>query len=249
MYYDPQVEHIAREGYTMTPGVEEVEEEEEQTVKNTHARQRVNNLALVAEEHIRGWSVGRRFFVGEEVYIRPSDPHKEKWQDKDTNLKQKNSEGTSSSSSSSSSSPATTAATAAEATSDTQGLLWSEGRLGGLARVRAWKRCGRGGSSVSGWHRGKQIMASSPWRIEDEDASILLLQEDGSTGLDLSFATSIFLLDNIRDPALENQIISRAHRMGAKGPVEVTLLLANEIEKFEKLEDMKVASASEKSSK
>ena len=48
-------------------------------------------------------------------------------------------------------------------------------------------------------------------------------------GLDLSFATHIFLLDQLRDPALENQIISRAHRMGAKGPVDVTLLLANEV--------------------
>ena len=64
--------------------------------------------------------------------------------------------------------------------------------------------------------------------MEDEDASILLLQEDGSTGLDLSFATHLFLLDTIRDPALESQIISRAHRMGAKGPVHITLLLANQ---------------------
>ena len=55
-----------------------------------------------------------------------------------------------------------------------------------------------------------------------------MLQEDGSTGLDLSFATHLFLLDQIRDPALESQIISRAHRMGATGPVEVTLLLANQ---------------------
>jgi hypothetical protein len=46
----------------------------------------------------------------------------------------------------------------------------------------------------------------------------------GSTGLDLSFATHIFLLERIKDPALHNQIISRAHRMGATGPVEVTLI-------------------------
>ena len=55
-------------------------------------------------------------------------------------------------------------------------------------------------------------MARIPWEIEDEDASILLLHEDGSHGLDLSFTTHIFLLDRITDPALENQIISRAHR-------------------------------------
>ena len=56
-----------------------------------------------------------------------------------------------------------------------------------------------------------------PWIIEDEDASILLLQEDGSTGLDLSFATHLFLLDQIRDPALEARS-SPVHRMGATGP-------------------------------
>jgi SNF2 family DNA or RNA helicase len=52
----------------------------------------------------------------------------------------------------------------------------------------------------------------------------MLLKEDGSTGLDLSFATHIFLLERIKDPALRNQIVSRAHRMGATGPVEVQLL-------------------------
>ena len=42
--------------------------------------------------------------------------------------------------------------------------------------------------------------------------------------MDLSFATHIFLLERIKDPALHNQIVSRAHRMGATGPVEVTLI-------------------------
>lgn len=99
--------------------------------------------------------------------------------------------------------------------------------MGGHARVRAWKKCGSG-SGQNGWHRGHHILESSPWIVEDEDASVLLLQEDGSTGLDLSFATHLFLLDTVRDPALESQIISRAHRMGAKGPVHITLLLANQ---------------------
>lgn len=43
-------------------------------------------------------------------------------------------------------------------------------------------------------------------------------------GLDLSFATHIFLLERIHNPALRNQIISRAHRMGATGSVNVILL-------------------------
>ena len=33
------------------------------------------------------------------------------------------------------------------------------------------------------------------------------MEEDGSTGLDLSFVTHIFLLDRIKDPALEMQVI------------------------------------------
>lgn len=57
--------------------------------------------------------------------------------------------------------------------------------------------------------------------MEEEDASVLMLSPDGSAGLDLSFATHLFLLEAIGDPALENQVVSRAHRMGALGPVHV----------------------------
>lgn len=65
---------------------------------------------------------------------------------------------------------------------------------------------------------------------------------DGSHGLDLSFVTRIFLLERIKDKALQEQIISRANRMGATGtaiqlfpiflhstilgPVHVTTVLA-----------------------
>ena len=40
------------------------------------------------------------------------------------------------------------------------------------------------------------------WTVEEEEASVLILPEDGSTGLDLSFSTNIFLLEKIKDPAL-----------------------------------------------
>ncbi len=90
------------------------------------------------------------------------------------------------------------------------------------------------GAGHNGWHAGQHILKETKYKCENEDASVLLLQEDGSTGLDLSFATHIFLLDQLRDPSLENQIISRAHRMGATGPVEVVLLLANEVIEREK---------------
>ena len=108
-------------------------------------------------------------------------------------------------------------------------LLWRDGVLGGLARVRYWKTCGRMGGS-SGFHKGLDILDEQPWATADEEASVLLLQEDGHTGLDLSFATHIVLLNQVSDGAIEEQIVSRAYRMGAKGPVRVILLLANEDE-------------------
>ena len=43
----------------------------------------------------------------------------------------------------------------------------------------------------------------------------LMLCEDGSHGLDLSFVTHLYLVHRIRDPALLSQVVSRAHRMGA----------------------------------
>ena len=83
-------------------------------------------------------------------------------------------------------------------------------------------RCGGKGAHTN-WH-GDRILQRAPWCVNDEDASILLLPADGSTGLDLSFATHLFMLERIKDPALESQIVSRAHRMGATGPVQVQLL-------------------------
>jgi len=107
-------------------------------------------------------------------------------------------------------------------------LLWRRGVLGGLARLRFWQRCGKTGGT-NGFHNGVDILDDQKWQVLNEDASILLLQEDGSTGLDLSFATHIVLLNRISDPALEDQIISRANRIGATGPVKVITLLANEV--------------------
>ena len=91
-----------------------------------------------------------------------------------------------------------------------------------MARIISWQKCG-GKPGHSNWH-GDKLLKNIPWCVEEEDASILLLEEDGSTGLDLSFATHIFLLDRVKDPSLEKQIISRAWRMGATGPVTVELL-------------------------
>ncbi|KAF1793560.1 P-loop containing nucleoside triphosphate hydrolase [Phytophthora cactorum] len=59
---------------------------------------------------------------------------------------------------------------------------------------------------------------------KDPNVNVLLLTEVGSHGLDLSFVTHIFLMDEIWDKALEQQVISRAHRMGANQVVVVEQL-------------------------
>ena len=47
------------------------------------------------------------------------------------------------------------------------------------------------------------------------------MDESGSVGLDLSFVSYVLLLEPIADLSMEEQVISRAHRMGAKEPVRV----------------------------
>ena len=67
-----------------------------------------------------------------------------------------------------------------------------------------------------------------PWQRRSLDSYLLLLCEDGSHGLDLSFCTHIFIIHRILDPSLRQQVIARAHRMGAsldKGVVVQTLHL------------------------
>ncbi|KAK7243355.1 hypothetical protein RIF29_38148 [Crotalaria pallida] len=65
------------------------------------------------------------------------------------------------------------------------------------------------------------------------DSSCMALVMDGSAalGLDLSFATRVFLMEPIWDRSMEEQVISRAHRMGASRPIHVeTLAMRGTIE-------------------
>ena len=48
--------------------------------------------------------------------------------------------------------------------------------------------------------------------------NILLMDDCGAVGLDLSFVEHVFLLEPLVDTAHEQQIVSRAHRMGATRP-------------------------------
>ncbi|KAL4420646.1 hypothetical protein ABPG75_010302 [Micractinium tetrahymenae] len=53
---------------------------------------------------------------------------------------------------------------------------------------------------------------------------VLLMDSSGSVGLDLSFASYVFLMEPIPDRAVLEQVVGRAHRMGAKRAVYVEVL-------------------------
>jgi SNF2 family DNA or RNA helicase len=48
----------------------------------------------------------------------------------------------------------------------------------------------------------------------------------GSVGLNLQFANYVFLFDRWWNPAVEDQAINRAHRLGQRHPVTVTRFLS-----------------------
>ncbi len=65
-------------------------------------------------------------------------------------------------------------------------------------------------------------------RFRSNDASSVMLMSygAGSVGLNLQFAHYVFLFDRWWNPAVEDQAINRAHRIGAQGPVTITRFLA-----------------------
>ncbi len=61
----------------------------------------------------------------------------------------------------------------------------------------------------------------------DPDAHILLMSYGtGAVGLNLQFAGYVFLFDRWWNPAIEDQAINRAHRIGVKNPVIVTRFIS-----------------------
>lgn len=61
----------------------------------------------------------------------------------------------------------------------------------------------------------------------DPDCHVILMSYGaGSVGLNLQFAGYVFLFDRWWNPAVEDQAINRAHRIGAAGPVTVTRMIA-----------------------
>ena len=62
--------------------------------------------------------------------------------------------------------------------------------------------------------------------IHQSECFCMILGKDGSEGLDLSFVTHIFFLEQAWDKSLEQQTVARAWRMGSKGTVDVETLIA-----------------------
>jgi SNF2 family DNA or RNA helicase len=61
---------------------------------------------------------------------------------------------------------------------------------------------------------------------EDKRCHVILMSYGaGSVGLNLQFANYVFLFDRWWNPAVEDQAINRAHRIGAAGPVSVNRFL------------------------
>jgi len=63
------------------------------------------------------------------------------------------------------------------------------------------------------------------FRESDDCRLILMSYGAGSVGLNLQFCSYVFLFDRWWNPAVEDQAINRAHRIGASGPVTVTRFL------------------------
>ena len=62
---------------------------------------------------------------------------------------------------------------------------------------------------------------------EDKSKHVILMSYGaGSVGLNLQFCEYVFLFDRWWNPAIEDQAINRAHRIGVAGPVTVTRMLA-----------------------
>jgi SNF2 family DNA or RNA helicase len=64
---------------------------------------------------------------------------------------------------------------------------------------------------------------------EDSDCHLLLMSYGtGAVGLNLQFAGYVFLFDRWWNPAVEDQAINRAHRIGQKNPVIVTRFISKD---------------------
>ena len=74
--------------------------------------------------------------------------------------------------------------------------------------------------------QGKREEMIRRFRDDRHTHVILMSYGAGSVGLNLQFARYVFLFDRWWNPAVEDQAINRAHRIGASGPVTVTRFIS-----------------------
>ncbi|MCK4684385.1 MAG: SWF/SNF helicase family protein, partial [Pirellulales bacterium] len=68
--------------------------------------------------------------------------------------------------------------------------------------------------------------AIEQFKNESKHSVLLLSYGAGAVGLNLQFSQYVFLFDRWWNPAIEDQAINRAHRIGAAGAVTVTRFLS-----------------------
>jgi SNF2 family DNA or RNA helicase len=68
--------------------------------------------------------------------------------------------------------------------------------------------------------------AIESFRNKSQHSVLLLSYGAGAVGLNLQFSQYVFLFDRWWNPAIEDQAINRAHRIGAAGAVTVTKFLS-----------------------
>ena len=69
---------------------------------------------------------------------------------------------------------------------------------------------------------GKRDAVVEEFRSDPRRSVLLVSYGAGGVGLNLQFASYVFLFDRWWNPAVEDQAINRAHRIGGQGPVTVT---------------------------
>ncbi|MGN6135369.1 MAG: DEAD/DEAH box helicase [Aureliella sp.] len=73
----------------------------------------------------------------------------------------------------------------------------------------------------------KRDSVISQFKADSSKHLILMSYGAGSVGLNLQFCHYVFLFDRWWNPAVEDQAINRAHRIGVTGPVTVTRMMAS----------------------
>jgi SNF2 family DNA or RNA helicase len=74
-------------------------------------------------------------------------------------------------------------------------------------------------------HKRDGVIAQ--FKADSSKHLILMSYGAGSVGLNLQFCQYVFLFDRWWNPAVEDQAVNRAHRIGAAGPVTVTRMMAS----------------------